>query len=131
MEMHAARERRRANALEERRALLGARAIVQLEVGADVGEPLGHAENRGDADAAGDQQRALGAVGELEMVSRLADLEHVAFLHLVVHRRGAAARIRDAQHADQVAMRLARIVAQRILAHEPVARCRRRCASPR
>src|SRR5438552_2871851 len=57
---------------------------------------------------------------EREVVPGLADLDDVALLQVVVHSARSATRIRNAQHADQITMRLARIVAQRILAHDTV-----------
>jgi hypothetical protein len=46
--------------LDKCRAFAGARTIVQLEVGAAVGQAFGHAQDRGDADTAGEQQAASG-----------------------------------------------------------------------
>jgi hypothetical protein len=51
-------ERRVANAFDKGRALAGAGAVVQLEVMAAVGQLLGHAQDRGNADATGKQQAA-------------------------------------------------------------------------
>src|SRR5260221_11438395 len=52
------------------------------------------------------------------MIAGLADADRGADLHLVDDGDAAGARSWLAQHADQVAVPLARIVAQRILAHE-------------
>ena len=120
VEMHLLGEGRGRDAVAKGRALARARAVVHLEVRAGHGQPLGHAQDRRDADAAGQQQVALRLVGQREVVLRRADLQHVAFAHQFVHRQRAAARGRVAQHADQVAVRLGRVVAQRVLARQAV-----------
>ncbi|MNJ68766.1 hypothetical protein D3C77_650430 [compost metagenome] len=56
-------------------ALAGAGAVVQFKVSADVSQAFSHAQNRGDADAAGKQQAAPGAVGERKQVAWLADTQ--------------------------------------------------------
>ena len=50
-------------ALHKRRTLTGAGAVMQFEVGARLGQAFGHAQDRGDADAAGKQQAAPCFVG--------------------------------------------------------------------
>ena len=85
---------------------------MHLEIPSDVVEPLGHAEDGRDADAAGEQKRSLGGVREGKVILGLADLEDIAFLDVVVHCIRAATRVGHAQHADEIAMRFARIVAQ-------------------
>ena len=57
----------------ERHAVGRARAVVHLEVGAGDGQPLGHAENRRDTDAAGQQQAVRRFVRERKVVLRRAD----------------------------------------------------------
>lgn len=52
-------ERRAANPLDKRRPLAGAGTVVQLEGLAAVGQLLGHAQDWGNADAAGKQHTAL------------------------------------------------------------------------
>ncbi len=92
-------------------------AIVHLEVGVDVRQPLGHAQDRRNADAAGEQQRAFGG-NQCEVILRRADPQHGAFADLVLDRHRPAARPGVAQHRDQVAVRLGGRVAQRVLADQ-------------
>src|SRR6185437_4663044 len=56
MKRHAPGEGRAADPLEKGGAPDRARTVVHLEVDADGGEPFRHAQNRGDTDAAGQQQ---------------------------------------------------------------------------
>jgi len=51
---------------------------MHLEFPSDVVEPLGHAEDGRDADAAGEQKRSLGGVREGKVILGLADLEDIA-----------------------------------------------------
>jgi hypothetical protein len=82
---------------------------MHLELPSDVVEPLGHAEDGRDADAAGEQKRSLGSVREGKVILGLADLEDIALLDVVVHCIRAATRVGGTQHADEIAMRFARI----------------------
>ncbi|MNN37447.1 hypothetical protein D3C81_1513970 [compost metagenome] len=77
-------ERRVANALDKGRTLAGAGTVVQLEIMAAVGQLLGHAQDRGNADATGKQQAALRALGQREQVARRADAQPCAGLHLLM-----------------------------------------------
>ena len=77
-------ERRAANPLDKRRPLAGAGTVVQLEGLAAVGQLLGHAQDWGNADAAGKQHTALRPLGQREQVARRTDTQPGTGLHLLV-----------------------------------------------
>src|SRR5437588_4427527 len=77
MEPHTLRERRSLDPLEKCSTLRGAGAVMHLELPSDVVEPLGHAEDGRDTDAAGEQKRSLGSLREGKVILGLADLEDI------------------------------------------------------
>lgn len=77
-------KRRIVNTLDKRRTLAGAGAVVQFEIMAIVGQLLGHAQDRGNADASGKQQTAPCILGQREQVARRADTQPGTGLHLLV-----------------------------------------------
>ena len=83
---------------------VGARAagIDEPPLAAELLEPLHHAPDRRDADAAGDQHRFLGRLMETEIVARRADLERLADAQLVMDVARAAAARRIALDAEGV-----------------------------
>jgi len=83
-------------------------------------QPLCHAQNGRHTDSAGNQHAVRSAVRQREVVLRCADAKRVALLDEVVHRLRSAAGVRVAQHADQITMALARVIAQRVLARDTV-----------
>jgi hypothetical protein len=85
------------------------------------GPSNGHAQDCRNADPAGHQHDACRRRIEREMVSRLAGTDESARLDGIDQGGATAARGELAQDPDQIAMLLARIVAERILAHQ--ARC--------
>ena len=103
----------------EGHALARTRAVVQFEVGTLARQLARHGQHGRDAYAAGQQQMPRRATRmQREVVARCADGDLLAFLHLFVHGGRAAARGGLAQHADHVAARVLRVVAQRVLAHQ-------------
>ncbi|MNC48532.1 hypothetical protein D3C75_976490 [compost metagenome] len=87
---------------------------MQREAGATALEFGDLGKERGDADAAGDQQvmARLGMQGE--QVGRWRQLQAVALLHLLVQEARAATGILLQAHGDAVLRRLSRIAEQRI-----------------
>ena len=105
---------------EERRRLLRARQVVELELGRSRRLQMPrHRQDRGDADAAGDERVAGRARGQREVVSRRGHPQRITHLDAVDQRDRAAAPGILALDGDVVVVALCRVVAQRILAHEP------------
>jgi hypothetical protein len=91
---------------------------VQFEIRALARQLARHGQDGRDAYAAGQQQMARGpARMQREVVARRADGNLLALVHLLVHGGRSAARGGLAQHADHVAARVLRVVAQRVRAH--------------
>jgi hypothetical protein len=67
----------------ERGVLHRAGEVLQLERGAAVVKVSCHAQQRRDADAAGEQQVVLRGLVDLEVVAGREDLQRVAFGHAV------------------------------------------------
>ncbi|MNE54819.1 hypothetical protein D3C80_1496320 [compost metagenome] len=98
--------------LDERLAVTGAGTVMQLEIGTAVGQLLGHAENRSDADATREQQAAPSLTHQREEVTRFTDEQPIATVDLLMHALRTTARGRVLKHTDQVAMALLRVIAQ-------------------
>ncbi|MNH30597.1 hypothetical protein D3C79_909010 [compost metagenome] len=77
--------------LDERRAVTGAGTVMQLEIGTAVGQLLGHAQDRGDADAASEQQAAPPLGYQREQVARFADEQPIAAVDLLMQALGSTA----------------------------------------
>src|SRR5690606_34276116 len=103
----------------ERQPRAAARAGVQRERPSVAVQHLGHAQQRGDADAAGEQQVVRRIARQREQVARRPDAQPVALAQRV-RGAGAAARILGQQDAELVP-RLPGRVAQRVLAHQAFA----------
>ena len=101
---------------------VGARTagVIERPGAAEPFQPLHHAPDRRDADAAGEQHDVLGALHQREIVARRADLERLADAQLVVHVTRAAAAGRIALDADGVGCGIGLGVDQRILPDQPV-----------
>ncbi len=91
MQAHPLGKGRGLQALDEGRALGRTSAVVQLEIRAAVGQLFGHAEERGNADAAGEQQAAPCCVLQGKEIAWLADAQARAHLQLLVQAAGATA----------------------------------------
>ena len=76
---------------------------MQLETASEFGETLRHGPDRRDADAAGDQHAVVGALVQLEIVARRADLQNRADADHVVQADRAAATALVALDTDRVA----------------------------
>ncbi|MNF86692.1 hypothetical protein D3C84_691380 [compost metagenome] len=85
---------------------------MQLEIGTAVGQLLGHAENRSDAYAAGEQQAAPSLTHQREEVTRFTDEQPIATVDLLMHALRTTARGSVLEHTDQIAMALLRVIAQ-------------------
>src|SRR3990167_4792680 len=118
MQLHPLGEGRGLQALDEGRALAGTGAVVQLEIGAEPVQTFGHAQDRGDADAAGEQQAASGILVQRKQVARFADQQLLTHLRLLVQGVGATAGGGVLEHADQVTPVFPGRIAQRILADQ-------------
>jgi hypothetical protein len=84
---------------------------------------IGDVQDRGHADAAGQQHGSLRALGNPETIAGRADLQGVALFDHVVQRFGPAPAVGVPPHADEIAMTFRRTVAQRILAHQSTGNC--------
>ncbi|MNN95116.1 hypothetical protein D3C81_2138710 [compost metagenome] len=73
---------------------------------------LGHAENRSDAYAAGEQQAAPSLTHQREEVTRFTDEQPIATVDLLMHALRTTARVSVLEHTDQIAMALLRVIAQ-------------------
>jgi hypothetical protein len=80
-----------AQPVSERDPVCAAHAVVQREVAARDRQVLGHAQDRGDADAAREQQAVPRVGRQREEIARRADAQRVTFSHLLVHRLRPAA----------------------------------------
>ena len=109
-------ERRLAQHCGERQAFEGAAAVVQFEALARSDQGMGHRQERGDADAAGEQQVTLAAEVQVEQVARGADGQCRTLCNVSVHAPGSAPGGRLVEHSNQVTAALMGGVAQRILA---------------
>ncbi|MNO86806.1 hypothetical protein D3C76_782180 [compost metagenome] len=118
MQVYASGKRGVGDAPTKRHALGRACAIVHLELATAVSQAFGHAQDRRHTDATCQQQRALTRY-QRKVIARRADPNRLAFLQLRMHCHRATARFRVAQHADDVAMLFAGVIAQRILTHQP------------
>ena len=78
MEHDLAHRREQVELVAKRGALGRAGAVIQAEIGAATLQLGDHRHDRRDADAAGQQQVALGIRREREMVARQRDLDRVA-----------------------------------------------------
>ncbi|GAA2884925.1 hypothetical protein [Nonomuraea rubra] len=90
-------------------------AVEQPPVGAEQLGLVDHGEQRGDADAAGDEQVPLGG-RQGEVVAGAADRHRGAYGQLVVDVGRAAPAVRFPEHADAVGVRVPPVAAQRVLA---------------
>jgi len=84
---------------------------VHLEFGTGHRQPLGHAQDGRNPDAAGQQQAAAGIVRQREVILRCADGQRIALLDQGMHRLGTSARSRVPEHPDQVAVTFRRVIA--------------------
>ena len=109
----------RVDPLDERHAIGRARAVVHVERHAGREQSFRHAEDRRDADPAREQQVVRSVGGERKLVARHADPHGIALPDFVVDRARPAAAIGIAQHGDLIAIGVFRVIAQRVLAHEP------------
>ena len=105
------------DAVAKRRARQRACAVMEAEITTGGNQALGHAKQRGDADAAC-QQQAVWRRDQWEVVARRTDREGIACTDLVMQRDGAAPRRRIAQHGDAIAVGFLVVVAQGVLAHQ-------------
>ena len=78
MEAHPPLRREQVEIVAERRRLGRARAIVQQELGPAAAQFGNHRHDRGDADAARQQQIALGLLGQRKVVARHRGFDRVA-----------------------------------------------------
>jgi hypothetical protein len=115
MEHHPAHRREQVELVAERGALLCAGAVIEAELGVAALEFGDHRHDRGDADAAGQEEVTLGLRGEREMVARQRHLDDIADPHLIMQMAGRLAELL-AQHRDAIAPSLGRVVPQRIIA---------------
>ena len=101
---------------------VGARAtgIVQLPGASELLQPLHHAPDRRDADAACEQNDMLGALHQREIVAGCADLERLSDAQLVVHAARAAATGWVALDRDAVALGIRFVLDQRILPDQAI-----------
>ncbi len=106
--------------LQESHVAARAAGIVELEGAAAFGEPLHHAPDRGNTNAAGEQDAVLGILRQREIVARPSDLERLADAHVVVHAARAAAACRVALDRDGVGRRRWLGLDQRVLPDQPV-----------
>jgi hypothetical protein len=106
--------------VEKRHVGTRAARIVKLPGTVLRRELLRHAPDRRDADAAGDEDDVLGILDEREIVARRADLDRVPDAHLVEDVARAAAALRIALDADDIAFGIVGGVEQGELADEPV-----------
>ena len=97
-----------------------AAGVVELPRAAELREPLHHAPDRRDADAAGEQDDVGGVLLQREVVARRADLERLADPQLVVDVARAAAARRIALDADRVGRGIALGIDERILPDDAV-----------
>ena len=104
------RERRELAA--ERGSLGRPRAVMDLELGVAPPKIRDHRHDRGNADAAGDQQVPLCRCAEREVVARERDLDQVAGADALVQVARPAAAFGLAQHRDAIASALGGIVPQ-------------------
>ena len=125
MDHHLAAEFGAAELVAERGLLRRARAIVKLETAAGALEMADHGHDRRDADAARDERVAGRTFDQGKIVARRRDQDFVAVLR-VVHQAGrSAAPGCLAQHRDDVAVALGRIVAERIFPDQSVRNAQR------
>ena len=114
------RRRHRFERLQEGHVGARPRGIIKRPGAAELFQPLHHAPDRRDADAAGEQHDVLGALHQGEIVARRADLERLADPQVVVHVARAAAAGRIALDADGVGCGVGLGVDQGILPDQPV-----------
>ena len=100
---------------EKRHVRARAAGIIELPRAAELGEPLHHAPDRRDADAAGEQDDVAGVFLQREVVARRADPERLADAQFVVNVTRAAPARRIALDADRVGRGIALGIDQRIL----------------
>jgi hypothetical protein len=110
-----AQARRRRNAGLVRRAGAG----VEVEAAAPVRQLFGHGEQRGDADAARDQQ-AVATFRQRKQIARRTDAQPVARAQVCMDAARAAAPVGLQQHRNFVGAAILRAVAQRIGTDLPV-----------
>src|SRR5262245_1823401 len=103
--------------VQERHVGARATAVVQRKGTLTFQEPLHHAADRRDPDAARQQDRVAGILLERKVVARRADLDGPADTQLVVHEAGATAARRVALDRESVSVRLRPGHDQRIAAH--------------
>ena len=117
VQLHVAGEWRPGQFVQERGAGRVAGAIDQLELVAPLGRKVAqHRHDRGDADAARNEQEAGRARVQFEIVARRADRQQVALAHLVGHGDRSAATMRVAFDGDLVDSVVGRVAAQRVVA---------------
>ena len=104
--------------VDERGLLAGAGEVVQLELLTPGVELVGHAQQRGDPDAPGDQDVPVGAGGDGEQVAGFADLDVIAGRDLVQRHR-ATPGLLFALTAIEDRRRVRGWAAQRVLAQHP------------
>ena len=112
--------RERLERLEKGRVGARAAGVVQLPWLVERREPLHHAPDRRDPDAAGKQDDVLGVLLQREIVARRADLERLADAQLVMDVARAAAARRIALDADRVGGGVALRIDERILPDDAV-----------
>src|SRR5271165_3203488 len=105
----------------EKCGLLGrAGAVMQPEIGAAAAQFGDHRHDRGDADAARDQQMMLRCGSQRKVIARRRSLDDVADADPLMPAAGPLS-FRFAQHGDAIPRPLGRIVPQREVAHRPIA----------
>ncbi len=104
--------------LAERHRGTAAASVQQLPFGADQFSLVDHGQQRGDADAARDEQVPVGR-NQREVVAGPADADQVTRREPLVHVRRAATPGRLAQDRDAVGVRVPPVTAQGVLAGRP------------
>jgi len=87
-------ERRPLDPVDEGGACARPCAVVHFKVGADLRQPLRHAQNRCYSNSTRKQQRPLCRYRKLEPVTRLADSDAITAVDRFVQGDGSTARIR-------------------------------------
>src|SRR6185437_11021546 len=99
----------------KRGAGAAARAIVENEISADGMEPLRHRQDRRHADAARDENAFLRVRRQRKEIVRAPDQNSVALLDVIGESGRATAALQLTLHAEHMARRFRRSVAQREL----------------
>src|SRR5438034_10845396 len=80
-----------------------------------------HRQQRGNPDAASDQDGVVDILLQLEVASWRTNGEGISLPHLLMHRARSAARLRLVLDRDPIAIQIAGFAAERILPDEPLA----------